>query len=92
MFHDWVVEKSRPAAALLALSLLASPAAAQPPAPPSPPDFTLRGAAPAETQPPRSPLVAREPSLCRDPLCRARIDGDLWKKGGVALSITPFSW
>lgn len=92
MFRDWVVEKSGLAASLLTVSLLASPAAAQPPAPPTPPDFTLHGAAPAEAQPPPPPFVAQEPSLCRDPLCRARIEGDLWKKGGVALSITPFSW
>jgi hypothetical protein len=52
----------------------------------------LHGAAPDEVQPSSPPPVAKEPSLCRDPLCRARLDGDLWKKGGVALSITPFSW
>ena len=76
----------------LALSLFALPASAQQPAPAPPPDLAWHAAAPDEAQPPPLPPAPPDGRLCEDPLCRARLVGDLWKKGGVALDLTPFRW
>lgn len=91
MFHAWILGKpSLAAAAPLLLSLIALPSAAQQPAP-APPDLTWHGAAAGEAPPPL-PLAPRDRRLCEDALCRARLVGELWKKGGVALDVTPLRW
>jgi hypothetical protein len=92
MFRYWILGKSI-AAALLATGLL-SPAAAQSPAQPLlPPDLAWHGALPLEAQPrSRPPTPAATAAPCGDALCRARLVGELWKKGGVALDVTPWRW
>jgi hypothetical protein len=93
MFRSWIVEKPV-AAALLAAAILVLPAAAQQPAAPASPfDFTLHSAESGEAQPQPLPLFPEKPRPCEEAFaCRARLVGELWKKGGVALDITPFRW